>query len=105
MPAPLDLRFLKERFVTTSRSALEAEIVQLLAQALEMDPAAVQLDAGLADVGINSLQLVEVVFTLEEHYGIAIPYNANDPGIGSVAALLDKVIDLIEAKAAQCAPA
>ena len=33
----------------------------------------------LADLGLDSLMLVETIFGLEEAFDIAVPFNANDP--------------------------
>lgn len=85
--------------MTTQRSIIERELVSLLADIVQVDPATVMPDAGLADIGITSLQLVEVIFSIEEKYGISIPYNANEGRLESVGVLLDTVVDLIEAKA------
>jgi len=86
--------------VTPSRSTIEADLIKLIAGVVNRDPATVQRDADLADVGINSLDLVEAVFVIEEAYGISVPYNANERRVQSVAMLLDQVVDLIEQKAA-----
>ncbi|WP_374562587.1 acyl carrier protein [Ideonella sp.] len=87
--------------MTTQRSIIERELVRLLADIVQVDPATVMPEAGLADLGITSLQLVEVIFSIEEKYGISIPYNANEGRLESVGVLLDTVVDLIEAKAEQ----
>lgn len=84
--------------VATNRSLIEGELIRLLADIVNVDPAVVRLSVGLSDVGITSLQLVEAIFVIEEKYGISIPYNANDARIESVSALLDQIIDLIEAE-------
>jgi len=87
--------------MTIQRSIIERELVSLLADIVQADPATVMPDAGLADIGITSLQLVEVIFSIEEKYGIQISYNANEGRLESVGVLLDTVVDLIAAKAAQ----
>ena len=89
--------------MSTNRANIEAELVQLLAGVLNLEPAQVRLGERLAEVGINSLQLVEAIFVIEERYGIAIPYNANEDGVESVGALLDLIADQIEAKAGSLA--
>ena len=74
------------------------------AQALR-DPATIGPQDTLATLGLDSLGLVEVIFALEEAFGIAIPFNANDPGdsgfdISSVAGLIGAVEGLLGQKAA-----
>jgi acyl carrier protein len=36
----------------------------------------------LADINIESLDLVEIIFEIEEHFKIEVPYNANNPNSG-----------------------
>lgn len=38
----------------------------------------VQPDVRLADLGLDSLMLVETIFALEEAFDISMPFNAND---------------------------
>lgn len=38
----------------------------------------VQPDARLADLGLDSLMLVETIFALEEAFDISMPFNANE---------------------------
>lgn len=59
----------------------------------------------LAEAGIDSLGVVDVVFMLEERFGIRIPFNANEQNdIGSpstsIARLLDLVVGLIASQRA-----
>jgi acyl carrier protein len=91
--------------MSTNRATIEGELVQLLAGVLNLEPAQVKLGEGLAEIGINSLQLVEAIFVIEERYGISIPYNANDGGVESVGTLLDLIVGQIEAKAGNLAVA
>ena len=86
--------------MTTHRSTIEAELIQLLAGVVKVDPATVRPEAGLADVGITSLDLVEAIFVIEEKYGISISYNANAARFESIGVLLETVIDQVEAKLA-----
>ena len=57
------------------------------------------LDASLADLGIDSLGLVECIFAIEEGFDITVPFNANDPSasdfdISSVGAIIAAVKQL-----------
>ena len=58
------------------------------------------LDATLADLGIDSLGLVESIFAIEEAFDIQVPFNANEPeqsefDISSVAAIIAAVEGLL----------
>jgi len=60
----------------------------------------VTLDATLADLGIDSLGLVESIFAIEEAFDIQVPFNANEPeqsefDISSVAAIIAAVEGLL----------
>ena len=35
-------------------------------------------DTALQDLGVESLDLIEIIFALEEKFDISIPYNANE---------------------------
>lgn len=39
---------------------------------------AIQLDDKLADLGVESLDVIEMVMELEEKFDVHIPFNAND---------------------------
>ncbi|MGA1275185.1 MAG: acyl carrier protein [Gemmobacter sp.] len=36
----------------------------------------------LADLGLDSLGLVEAIFAIEEAFDVSVPFNANDPTAG-----------------------
>lgn len=55
------------------------KVVAILAEQAMLDPAAVRPEATLADLGIDSLGLVETIFAIEEAFDIQVPFNANDP--------------------------
>jgi acyl carrier protein len=56
-------------------------------------------DTKLADIGIESLDVIEIVFALEEKFNVTLPFNANESAaaefetIGKVADALSKVVD------------
>lgn len=54
-------------------------MVSILVEQAVLQPGEVRMDATLADLGIDSLGLVEAVFAIEEAFGIQVPLNANDP--------------------------
>ena len=61
-------------------------------------------DATLADLGIDSLGLVESIFAIEEAFDIQVPFNANEPqasgfDISSVAAIVAAVERLVTEQA------
>lgn len=75
----------------------------ILAEQAVLDISEVTAEARLADLGIDSLGLVESIFAIEETFDISVPFNANDPAQGSfdistVASVIAGVEALITAK-------
>ena len=56
------------------REVLE-QVTTIIAAQARRDPAALTPDLKLADLGLDSLGLVEVIFALEEAYDIQIPFS------------------------------
>ena len=62
------------------------------------------LDDTLESLGIDSMGLVETIFSIEEAFDITVPFNANAPAdsgfdVTSVRAIIAAVEDLIQVKA------
>lgn len=78
-------------------------VVAILAEQASIDPSEVALDKTLAEIGIDSVGLVEAIFALEESFDVQVPFNANDPSesdfdISSVASIVRAVEALVTAK-------
>jgi len=58
---------------------LEARVVDILAVQALLDPASLRACDDLAELGLDSLGLVEAIFAIEEAFGISVPFNANEP--------------------------
>lgn len=56
---------------------VESEVLKIIAGKASVDPATLERGAKLADLNIASLDVVEIVFALEELFDIQIPFNAN----------------------------
>lgn len=72
------------------------QVIAIIAEQAMLEPSDVALDSTLADLGIDSLGLVESIFAIEERFDIAVPFNANDPSdsdfdISSVATIIAAV--------------
>ena len=86
-------------------SEVRERVVAILAEKALLEPADIGLDSVPAELGIDSLGLVEAIFAIEESFDIAIPFNANDPAqpgfdTSSVAAIVAAVEGLVAQKAA-----
>ena len=80
-------------------------VIRIIAEQAVLDPSEVRDDMGLADLGIDSLGLVEAIFALEEAFDISVPFNANEPeksgfDISSVGAIVAEVEKLVAAQGA-----
>ncbi len=86
------------------KEMVRERVVAILAEQAVLEPGEVRMEATLADLGIDSLGLVEAVFAIEEAFDIQVPFNANDPkasefDISSVEAMVRAVEKLIDANA------
>lgn len=88
--------------MAASRSVAERVIAIIAEQAvLERDQVAPEM--ALADLGIDSLGLVESIFAIEEAFDISVPFNANEPSksdfdLTSVASVIAAVEALVAQK-------
>lgn len=58
-------------------------------------------DTPIADLGIDSFSIVEIIYEVEEKLGVEVPFNANENPFGdmsTVGDLLDAVEKLISKK-------
>ncbi len=73
------------------------EILDIVAQKAMIDRAKLSPEAKLADLQISSLDVVEIVFALEDKFQIQIPFNANSTNmefqtVGEVIGVVEKLI-------------
>jgi len=80
-------------------------ILGIIAEQAMLDPADLKPEMTPADLGIDSLGLVESIFALEEAFDVSIPFNANEPSasdfdISSLGSIMLAVERLVAAKPA-----
>ncbi len=85
------------------KESVRDRVVAILAEQASLEPSAVRMDASLGDLGIDSLGLVETIFSIEEAFDVQVPFNANDPAasefdISTVDTMVHAVEKLIAAK-------
>ncbi|WBU61276.1 acyl carrier protein [Paracoccus albus] len=81
-------------------SDTQQRIREIIAEQAMLDVGQVTDDATPADLGIDSLGLVESIFALEEEFDINIPFNANEPeksefdisNMGNIIAAVEKLV-------------
>lgn len=79
-------------------------VIAIIAEQALLDPSDVGEEMTLADLGIDSLGVVESIFAIEEAFDITIPFNANEPensdfDISSVARVIEGVERLVQGRA------
>ncbi|MEM7721809.1 MAG: acyl carrier protein [Pseudomonadota bacterium] len=82
---------------------VKAKVIAIIAEQAVLEPGDIDEDATLADLGIDSLGLVESIFAIEEAFDIQVPFNANEPeasdfDISSIAAIIKAVDSLVAAQ-------
>ena len=80
--------------------SIRDRVYAIIAEQAVIDVGAVSDDKSLADLGIDSLGLVESIFAIEEAFDISVPFNANEPtsgdfDISSVGAIVAAVESLV----------
>lgn len=84
-------------------TSIETRVIEIIAEQAVLEVEDISLDATLADLGIDSMGLVESIFAIEEAFDIQVPFNANAPqdstfDISSVAAIIRAVEGLVTGK-------
>lgn len=72
-----------------------AEVRRIVSDTFRLDPALVEADAPLEELGIDSKGRIQLLATLEVYYGITIDLDKRDQftDIGAVAAVLAEALD------------
>lgn len=81
------------------------EIVNIVAQKAQIDRSKLTREASLVDLEVSSLDMVDVIFTLEDKFGVELPFNANTNAgdfktLGDLIDMVEKQLAANEAKAA-----
>jgi acyl carrier protein len=80
------------------------EILDIVAQKAMIDRSKLAPEAKLSDLNVSSLDVVEVVFALEDKFGIELPFNANTNAsdfetVGDVIRMVEKQLAVKDGKA------
>jgi len=84
--------------------SVQEKVIAIIAEQAMMDPSDIHLSDAPADIGLDSMGLVECIFGIEETFDVTVPFNANAPtesefDISSVAAIVTAVEALVTEKA------
>ena len=82
---------------------IEKKIISILAKQALIDETKISLKSTPADLSLDSLSIVEIIFSIEEMFDITIPFNANEPEksvfiIDNVSTIVEGVKDLVAEK-------
>ena len=70
------------------------KVVQILVEKYGVDRDKVSPDANMADLGLDSLSIAELVFDIEDEFGIEVTTEeANFSTLGGAVALVDRCIE------------
>jgi len=83
--------------------SIQNKVFAILAEQAVLEPSDVSLTSTLADLGIDSMGVVESIFTIEEEFDVTVPFNANEPeksdfDISNVASIIAGIEKLISEK-------
>ena len=81
-------------------SDVRQRVIAIIAEQAVVEPSDVAPDQTLDDLGIDSMGLVEAIFSIEEEFDIQVPFNANEPdksdfdisSVESVIAAVEKLV-------------
>ena len=80
---------------------VSARVIAIIARQGLLEVGMVTPDARLADLGIDSLGVVEAIFAIEEAFDISVPFNANEPGVAFDMTTVGSIITAVEGLIAQ----
>jgi acyl carrier protein len=68
------------------------ELLELIQKAYDIDPSTIDPNKPLSDFGLDSLALAELMFNIEDHFGIDYPESrANVQTLAELAKVVDEV--------------
>lgn len=78
-------------------ASVESDVLDIIAEQSTVDRSQLTRDSRLEDIEIESLDVVEIIFALEEKFDVHVPYNANDQELQfeTVGDVIDAVTRLI----------
>jgi len=76
------------------------KIIEIIAKEMKTEPSKITLESSLEDLKIESLDVVQIVFAIEETYDITIPNNDKEYELKTVGDIVRGVERLIAQKGA-----
>jgi acyl carrier protein len=72
------------------------EVKQIIAKQARVPIDQLTVDTRLETLGIESIDVIEIVFAIEEKFGVTLPFNANESAVAEFETI-GKVADAVKA--------
>ncbi len=72
-----------------------SDIIEIIAKQAKADPAALKRETRLSELDLQSIDIVELVFAIEEKFDIEVPYSPSDQNTAGIS--FQTVGDVIDA--------
>jgi acyl carrier protein len=72
-------------------SNVQQEVFEIIAKQAKIDIATIKAESTLKDLGVASLDAIEVIFDIEEHFNVNLPNDDTDFDAGTVGHLIEAV--------------
>jgi acyl carrier protein len=73
----------------------ESDVLEIIAAQAKVDTSTLGRDTKLSELNLQSIDIVELVFSLEDKFDIAVPYTPSD--LNSAGVSFDTVGDVVDA--------
>ena len=80
--------------------SVKDKVLIIIAEQAMLETSEIRLNMSVEDLGLDSLGLVEAIFSIEETFSVNVPFNANDPtasdfdisSVGAIIKAIDKLV-------------
>ena len=80
--------------------SVKDKVLIIIAEQAMLETSEIKLNMSVDDLGLDSLGLVEAIFSIEETFSVNVPFNANDPtasdfdisSVGAIIKAIDKLV-------------
>ena len=80
--------------------SVKDKVLIIIAEQAMLETSEIKLNMSVEDLGLESIGLVEAIFSIEETFSVNVPFNANDPtasdfdisSVGAIIKAIDKLV-------------
>ena len=83
--------------------SIQDEVIEFIAKGASIERSTITPESTLRDLGIDSIDAVQIIFDLEEHYKCTLPDRDPNFDVGTVAGLVSAVEHALTEAAAKAA--